>query len=125
MHSIVSGLFLASLQNRELTLREKIGLWRAKASSGVSSMWKEMLTTDLSELVPRVDVPVYFFHGVHDRTCSYAESVKYFDRLVAPMKGFYTFSESAHSPLFEEPDRLRAILREDVLRGTNHLADRR
>lgn len=125
MGSVAEGLFLASLQNRELTLGEKIGLWRGKASTGVSSMWKEMLSSDLSALVPQVEVPVYFFHGVHDRTCSYAEAVKYFDRLAAPRKGFYTFAESAHSPLFEEPERLRTLVREDVLRGTNQLADRR
>jgi hypothetical protein len=40
------------------------------------------------------------------------------------MKGFYTFEHSAHSPFFEEPERMRQILREDVLTGTNTLADR-
>jgi len=45
-------------------------------------------------------------------------------RLSAPLKGFYTFSESAHSPIFEEPDRVMTILREEVLNGTNRLADR-
>ena len=43
----------------------------------------------------------------------------------APLKGFYTFSESAHCPMFEEPDKVMAILREDVLEGTNRLADRK
>jgi hypothetical protein len=42
---------------------------------------------------------------------------------VAPVKGFYTFEQSAHSPMFEEPGKMRRILREDVLAGTNHLAD--
>ena len=40
----------------------------------------------------------------------------------APLK---VFSESAHSPIFEEPDKVMAILREDVLKGTNRLADRK
>jgi hypothetical protein len=39
------------------------------------------------------------------------------------MKGFYTFEHSAHSPLFEEPDKVQRILREDVLAGVNSLAD--
>jgi pimeloyl-ACP methyl ester carboxylesterase len=125
MRSVVTGLFLTSLRNRDYTLAEKINLWRGKAATGVSSMWREILATDLAEHVPGVGVPVYFLHGVHDYTCTYAEASTYFDSLTAPLKGFYTFSKSAHSPMFEEPDRVMAILREDVLNGTNRLADRR
>ena len=29
------------------------------------------------------------------------------------MKGFYTFEEAAHGPLFEAPERVRAILSTD------------
>ena len=125
MRSVFTGLFLASLRNRDYTLAEKINIWRGKAASGVSSMWREMLATDLADHVPEVGVPVYFLHGVHDYTCTYAEASTYFDSLTAPLKGFYTFSESAHSPMFEEPDKVMAILREDVLKGTNRLADRK
>jgi pimeloyl-ACP methyl ester carboxylesterase len=123
MRSVFGGLFLVSLRNPDYTLTEKISMWRGKAAMGVSSMWKEMLATDLAEQVPGVDVPVYFLHGVHDYTCTYAEASAYFERLKAPLKGFYTFRASAHSPMFEEPARVMAILREDVLRGTNRLAD--
>jgi len=125
MRSVFTGLFLASLRNRDYTLAEKINFWRGKAASGVSSMWTEILATDLADHVPEVGVPVYFLHGVHDYTCTYAEASAYFDSLAAPLKGFYTFSESAHSPMFEEPDKVMAILREDVLKGTNRLADRK
>ncbi|MFZ2517825.1 MAG: alpha/beta hydrolase, partial [Anaerolineae bacterium] len=47
----------------------------------------------------------------------------YFEKLKAPVKGFYTFEQSAHSPLFEEPEKMGHILQEDVLAGTNSLAD--
>ena len=62
-------------------------------------------------------MPVYFLEGVYDYTCSYPEAKAYFERLNAPVKGFYTFDHSAHSPLFEEPDKMIKILREDVLKG--------
>lgn len=123
MRSIVDGIFLASLRSRQYTLGEKIDLWRGKASSGVSCMWDEMLATDLADRVPEVGVPVFFLHGVHDLTCSYAEAQAYFDELRAPLKGFYTFTGSAHSPILEEPEKARMILRDDVLAGTNRLAD--
>lgn len=124
MRSVVTGLFLPSLWNRDYTLGEKINLWRGKAAMGVSSLWAEMLATDLAERVPEVDVPVYFLHGAHDYTCSYAEASAYFDRLRAPLKGFYTFTESAHSPIFEEPGRFMTVMREDVLGRATRLADR-
>lgn len=123
MHSLVTGLFLPSLLCRDYTVAERINLWRGKAAMGVSSMWAEMLATDLSERVPRVDVPVYLLHGVHDGTCGYTEALTYFRSLQAPLKGFYRFTRSAHSPLFEEPAKAIEILRADVRSGSNRLAD--
>jgi len=67
---------------------------------------------------------VYFLHGRRDYTVSYTEARAYYDLLDAPMKGFYTFEHSAHSPMFEEPDRMREIMTHDVLRGANGHADR-
>jgi pimeloyl-ACP methyl ester carboxylesterase len=125
MHSVVTGLFLPSWQFREYTLKEKINLWRAKARSGVSVVWNRMLETDLSIEVPELHIPVYFMHGIYDYTCSYTEAKAYFQQLKAPVKGFYTFYKSAHSPMFEEPDEMQHILREDVLTGTTNLADKK
>ena len=86
-------------------------------------MWGEMLATDLAERVTELALPVYFFHGIHDYTCSYSLARDYFERLKAPLKGFYTFDRSAHSPIFEEPEKAGRILREDVLAVANSLAD--
>lgn len=91
--------------------------------SGISSMWDEMIDTDLSKQVPELDLPVYFFEGIYDYTCSYTEARSYFEKLKAPVKGFYTFEHSAHSPLFEEPEKVQKILQEDVLIGANSLAE--
>jgi pimeloyl-ACP methyl ester carboxylesterase len=123
MRSIVTGLLLPSLTFPEYTLREKVNLWRAKARAGVSPLWREMLATDLSTVVPSLAVPAYFFHGRHDYTCSYELAERYASALTAPVKGFYTFEQSAHSPVFEEPARSLGILRQDVLRARAELAD--
>ena len=124
MHSVITGIFLPSWQSHEYTLGEKIDLWRGKATSGIASLWDEMLATDLSEQVTAFQLPVYFFSGIYDYTCNYSLAKDYFEKLQAPVKGFYTFSHSAHSPIFEEADRVRKILQEDVLPGANKLADR-
>jgi pimeloyl-ACP methyl ester carboxylesterase len=123
MKSIIKGMFLPSLTCREYTLNEKMNLWRSKARSGVSVLWDKILVTDLAKQVPKLDIPVYFFHGKYDYTVSYPLAKSYFDSLKAPMKGFYTFENSAHSPLFEEPEKVKEILQKDVLVGVNKLAD--
>jgi pimeloyl-ACP methyl ester carboxylesterase len=123
MHSVLSGIFLPSLTFRGYTLLEKINLWRGKSQSGVSPMWDEIIATDLTNTVPELDIPVYFFEGIYDYTCSYTEAKSYFEKLKAPLKGFYTFEQSAHSPIFEEPEKTGKILRENVLVGANSLSD--
>ncbi len=123
MKSVVTGVFLPSWFNREYTLKEKAAIWGGK-NFAQSLMWDPMISTDLRTVVKRLDLPVYFFHGEYDYTVSYAPMKSWFGHLEAPLKGFYTFERSAHSPMFEEPEAMGHILREDVLRGTNRLADR-
>jgi len=123
MKSVITGILLPSFTCREYTLTEKINMWRGKSRSGVSILWDTMLTSDLAVQVPTIDIPVYFFHGVFDYTVSYVLAKDYFEKLKAPLKGFYTFKNSAHSPLFEEPERMKQIFQEDILEGKNNLTD--
>jgi hypothetical protein len=41
-----------------------------------------------------------------------------------PIKGFYTFSQSAHSPLLEEPEEVNRILMNDIKNLRVELADK-
>jgi pimeloyl-ACP methyl ester carboxylesterase len=125
MKSVVTGIFFPSLQFREYTLGEKINLWRGKISSRSSkfNLWNQMLATDLTQKVTELKIPVYFFHGAYDYTCAYPLAKDYFKKLKAPLKGFYTFEQSAHSPMFEEPEKMLKILQDNVLAGKNNLAD--
>jgi pimeloyl-ACP methyl ester carboxylesterase len=125
MNSVITGIFLPSLRCREYTFMEKVHLWTGKSRSGISILWDSMVATDLRRKVSEVNIPVYFFHGIHDYTCSYTLAKAYFKSLKAPVKGFYTFTQSAHSPLFEEPHKMERIIRDDVLHEANALADRR
>lgn len=99
-------------------------MWRGKSSSGISVVWNDIIATDLSKKVPALKIPVYFIEGIYDYTCSFTEAKNYFDKLTAPVKGFYTFNKSAHSPLFEEPGKMLNILLNDVLTGSNNMADK-
>lgn len=123
MKSVISGIFWPSLKFPEYTLREKLNLWRGKWSVGSTDMWNQMIATDLTAKVRKLDLPVYFFHGGYDYTCNYALAKDYFAKLQAPSKGFYTFENSAHSPLFEETEKMLYILQKDTLSGVNSIAD--
>ena len=104
MNSVFSGIFWPSLRSPQYTLSEKIKIWRGKLSSGVSVLWDEMLVTDLAGRVTELALPAYFFHGIYDYTVNYQLAKNYFDGLKAPLKGFYSFDRSAHSPILRTPD---------------------
>jgi pimeloyl-ACP methyl ester carboxylesterase len=122
MKSVITGIFLPSWRFPEYTLREKINLWRGRAFSRSFGLWEQFIRVDLAKTLPKLDLPVYFFHGVYDYTCSFTLAEDYFRTLRAPLKGFYRFEGSAHSPILEEPELAREILTADVLAGINSLS---
>jgi len=124
MNSIITGVFIPSLTCREYSLKEKFNLWRGKAEAGVHPLWDTIIATNLTQQVNELTIPVYFFHGRYDYTVSYTLAKKYFEALHAPVKGFYTFENSAHSPIFEEPERVKEIIENDILFGRTSLADK-
>lgn len=122
MTSVISGVFVPVWRCRAYTIREKIAIWRGIAWSR-RFLWNDFIATDLVEHVRTLDLPVYFFIGRYDLTANCALARAFFDRIRAPVKGFYTFPASAHSPLFEEPQWARQILFHDVIAKGNRLAD--
>ena len=122
INSVITGVFLPVWRVRAYTVMDKINVWRGKLWSR-PFFWEELLRDDLGTRLTEFDVPVYFFVGQHDQTASPTLSRAYFDAIGAPVKGFYVFENSAHSPLFEEPERATEILLRNVLLGTNTLAD--
>ena len=124
MKNIATDLFLPSLYFSEYTLTEKFYLWYGKSKSGVHQIWEEMTQTNLADIKNDFKIPVYFFHGVYDYTCSYELAKKYFDKINAPIKGFYSFEQSAHSPLLEEPEKMNRILISDIKNLKVNFSDR-
>jgi len=125
MTSVITGIFLVSLRFRGYTVREKINLWRGRAFSRSFGLWDQFIRIDLRETVPALEIPVYFLEGRFDYTCVTSLARGYLEQLQAPVKGFYLFRNSAHSPLLEEPRKAHRILERDVLAGANILADLR
>jgi pimeloyl-ACP methyl ester carboxylesterase len=116
MKSVISGVFWPVMLNREYTFGEKIDIWRGKSfTTKTAGLWNQLVETDLTAKIRGLEIPVYFFHGIYDYTTSYTLAKTYFDELKAPRKRFYTFQNSAHSPLFEEPEKMQQILQTEIL----------
>lgn len=107
---------------RGYTWRERIKYVRGNLFS-VKCLWDTVLESDYAKQVPRLEVPFYVLHGKFDYQVSYALAREYVRSVEAPVKGFYTFEDSAHSPFLEEPEKMIRILRMDVLQGKAELAD--
>lgn len=120
MKSVANGIFLASLKNKDYTLSEKINLWRGKMLLNQNPQLK--MEEDLRTTVTKLEVPTYFFSGAFDYTVNHNLADEYLKKIEAPVKGFYLFDNSAHSPIFEEPDKVVEIMLSDVLNNTNNLA---
>jgi pimeloyl-ACP methyl ester carboxylesterase len=125
MKSVITGIFLASWRFRGYTLREKVDLWRGRTFSRGFGLWEQLIRIDLRKTVPALQIPVYFLEGKYDYTAATSLARNYFEQLQAPVKGFYEFDNSAHSPLLEEPQDAHRILEHDVLTGSTTLADLR
>ena len=124
MKSVFTGIFLPVMFSRSYRLSEKINIWRGKAALGSKTdLRRRMNEADMVKIVPELSIPAYFFSGAFDYTVSRVLAESYFRRLLAPVKGFYLFRQSAHSPVFEEPEKALHILLEDVLTGKNDLSD--
>lgn len=122
MTLVITSVFIPVWQSRAYTLREKVNIWRGIAFSR-SFLWNDFIATDLASHIHELDLPVYFFTGLYDHTANRDLAKAFFDQIRAPVEGFYTFQNSAHSPLFEEPQVARNIMLQDVLMQGNHLAD--
>ncbi len=124
MKSVFKDIFLPVWTCRAYTLREKYNIWKSKIFFlPKTNLKNETLTTDFSKAYPEIVIPIYFISGKYDLTVNVDLSKDYYNCVNAPLKGFYTFENSAHGPLFEEPIKMLKILTEDVLKGKNKLAD--
>lgn len=109
MKSVISGIFYPSLRMRDYTPGERVKFWRGKIASTGFAVTKDATGFNAFEEVPKIEIPIYFFAGKYDYTCSYSLQKEYFEAIVAPEKEFYTFEDSAHSPIYEEPEKASEI----------------
>jgi pimeloyl-ACP methyl ester carboxylesterase len=99
---------------KEYTFGDKINYLRGMKFTK-NYLWDVIMKTNLFKAVPSQQIPVYILQGRFDYQTSYIIAKEYFDSLQAPVKKFFTFENSAHSPIFEEPEKFERILKEILL----------
>jgi pimeloyl-ACP methyl ester carboxylesterase len=83
----------------------------------LDTMWAEVSRLNLLQLVPELQMPVFFFLGRHDHWVPPETSVAYFDALTAPSKRLEWFETSGHEPFVDEPAKFNALMAELVRPG--------
>jgi len=81
-------------------------------------LYADLLSVNLSQTVPQVEVPVFFAEGRHDRMAPAEVAERYFTSLIAPRKELAWFENSAHFPQWEERARFHEFLLKTVLPAT-------
>ena len=110
------------LRYKGYTFKEKLKFPMGSEFS-LKCFWNLVIQTNLIKQVPELKVPVYIFQGKYDYQVSYVIAKEFAMTVSAPVKGFYTFENSAHSPCFEESEKMCHILHTDVLHGKVDLSD--
>lgn len=72
----------------------------------------ELNDFDYRKTITSLEIPVYFISGDTDYNCPWKLVEEYCDLIDAPDKGFYLISDSAHSPLWENPKETCDILKQ-------------
>ena len=108
------------LNAKEYTLSEKLNSMSGMMLS-MKNLWPELISKNLFNEIDSMQLPVYIFQGIHDRQTPYSIASDFFDQLKAPEKEFFTFDNSAHSPLVEEVDKFNSIIREKARTHNNEL----
>lgn len=114
MDSVITGILLPSLRCKAYTPMERLNIWRGKAFAGKTQLANRATGFQAYERVQELAIPIYFMAGKYDYTCCYDLQREYYEKIKAPEKKFYTFDNSAHSPIFEENEKAMKLLEEIV-----------
>ncbi len=111
--NIVKTSMLPILTFKEYGFKDKLKAM-TQHEERILMFYKESLI----DSVTKVDVPIYFMHGVDDLIINFELTKTYFEKIEAPYKEFIVFDKSAHLVPFEEADRFNEVVR-GVLNLTN------
>lgn len=111
-------ILLASLlRTREYGWLDKVNVLRG-VLEGMRTLWPQILSIDLLQQAPVLEVPVYFLEGRHDHEAPSVLAERYHRALAAPRKTLIWFERSAHFPSVEEAAAFNRFFVERLLPET-------
>jgi pimeloyl-ACP methyl ester carboxylesterase len=102
------------LFSKEYTLGDKIGIIKGYKLV-LSTMWPLLTDYDFIAECADFQMPYFIFQGRLDNNTPSALVSDFYDRITAPQKDLVWFEKSAHSPLGEEPELFKRILKQKFL----------
>jgi pimeloyl-ACP methyl ester carboxylesterase len=103
------------------TMSEKINFLKGIDFSQ-TTLWDYVVDDNLFESSAVFQVPVYITQGKYDYQVSHALAREWFEKIEAPQKAFFTFENSAHAPIMEEPEKFVQTIREIALAHTQNIS---
>jgi pimeloyl-ACP methyl ester carboxylesterase len=101
------------LTTREYTFSDKMNFMKGTMFS-LEHLWMDVINTNLFHHIDSMQVPVYIFQGVYDYQTPYVVARDFYEQLNAPQKTFFSFENSAHSPVFEDVERFNGLIKKIV-----------
>lgn len=105
------GIVVPVLFCRCYTLKEKLNYVPAMKMYRTTPLYTELEGFDYRTEITSLELPVYFISGDTDYNCPWKLAQEYLEIIDAPDKGFFLIENSAHSPLWENPETTCDILR--------------
>ena len=106
------GIVLPILFCKCYTVTEKLNYVPAMKMYRKTPLAADLEDFDYRKDITSLDVPVYFVSGEKDYNCPWELVKEYTDSIDAPDKAFYLISDSAHSPLWENPKETCDIIKQ-------------
>lgn len=101
---------------KKYSLAEKFNFFGALFSEASTSIvLEELLPIKLAEQVKKLEVPMYIFNGKEDLMTVANQAELFYNLVDAPKKRYYLYENSAHFPMFDEPQRFENDLKEILL----------
>ena len=117
--NVMMIMFKAFLKDKDYGLKAIIRYLKLQTLN-LTQLWPSQLAKlDFFQEIKEVAVPFYILQGEYDYMTTTKVAKEYFDLIKAPIKRFYLFDNSAHCPIFEEPQKFLNILTNEILPETN------
>jgi pimeloyl-ACP methyl ester carboxylesterase len=109
MRSDAFGIFFPQMQSKCYTFGDKINYWKGKSLLNHSPFDEVQIPLDEPK---KLQIPVCFINGYYDYTCPTPLVEAMYKKIDAPKKELHIFMNSAHSPLWEENEKVLSVMME-------------